>query len=229
VVFTEAEEGVLSLDLDVKLQLSVGGNRRPRCADRPMLVAHLPPDLLGILSDGLHIVSAEYGAVRMLEVPECNVLVLALASVALGPRGLCEFGAPVPFVQMITLAPVFDLRVVVGVLGSGVPDDLSSHLGPGSWSRCEDCKGFPVGTRDKVSESCKRMNVLKRFELTGELHALLEQAHIGRVLYSDEMAFRGLPEDFLVDGVSVRNDELEFDLEPTWACEKAGVSAMLCE
>jgi hypothetical protein len=81
----------------------------------------------------------------------------------------------------------------------------------------------------KLVRDCKITNVLKRFELTGELHALLEQAHIGRVLDSDELAFRGLPEDFLVDGVSVRNDEVEFDLEPTWACERAGMSAMLCE
>jgi hypothetical protein len=134
----------------------------------------------------------------MLEVPEGNILVLALAPWAC----LCEFKLPVLFIKLNMLVPVGNFRVVVGILGSGVLDDLSSHLGHNSWSRHKHYICFPVGTSE-VSKRCERTVILKQFELTSELHVLLEQAHIGQVLDGEEMAFRGLLEYFLIDGVSV--------------------------
>jgi hypothetical protein len=80
----------------------------------------------------------------VLEVPEGNVLALALAAFAFA---FGEFGTPGLFIQICAFVPVGDLRVVVGVLGSGLFDDLRvrSRLRRGSRSRREYLVRFSVG------------------------------------------------------------------------------------
>jgi hypothetical protein len=63
----------------------------------------------------------------MLKVPESHVLAI-LAFASLAPT-LREFLSPVLFVQMSTLAPVCDLRIVIRILRGSVFDNLHVRMG----------------------------------------------------------------------------------------------------
>ena len=144
-VFTELEERVLSLDLEVELQCRSGEIVIQGVPSGPHLSQGFLQIFLEVFSDGLHLIVVQHSAVWMLEVPEGDMLALTLVF-AFGPQACFhEFEPPVPFIKLNTLVPVDDFRVVVRVLGSGVLDDLNSHLGCGSWSRHQRLVCFSVG------------------------------------------------------------------------------------